>query len=116
MPKQTKREDLLLKRVGLDLSKRHHIDGVIVQAYERADGQVDIHVKVDSTGELRWFHLKPKVEKPVMPNAPKEQTCGICGRRAKRIAKTERMATYRCSAGHKEIISLKGVANAQSTG
>ncbi len=108
MPRAIKRQDLIMQRVSFDLPKGGgHINGVIIQAFERNPNHVDVQVKLDGTGELRWFYIKRKAEKSELPNAPREQTCDQCGRRAKRIHKGNQVATYRCSAGHQMIITIK---------
>lgn len=114
--KPQKREDLIMQRVSFDIgtgtpgdletSLYNKVEGVIIQALEYGEGCVRLQIKEDGTGNLRWVELRRKVLKPELPNAPREQTCGECGRRAKRRSKTATMVTYSCSAGHKTLVSI----------
>jgi len=106
MPK--KRPDMVMQRVSFKLSGTgEQVDGVVLQALEYETGnRVDVQVKLDGTGELRWIRIVNKRNNGQL-NAHKHQTCS-CGKPSRRIGKKDDIAFYRCSMGHTTTIYLKG--------
>ena len=105
MARAVELKEMIGQTIDLPLEgSKEQVKGVVIQAWKHGEDCVRLQVKIDGTDELAWFESRSIP--PPLPNAPREQTCGECGRRAKRVRKTSSMATYRCSAGHQTLITI----------